>query len=59
MVLRKTTASYWARFAVVNAAASSVAVTVKPFAAPSCWMAVMPAGMASCRNPAVLEKTRT
>ena len=59
VVLRKTTAWYWARLAVVKVAASSVAVTVKPFAAPSCWMAAMPFGMEECRKPAVLEKTRT
>ena len=48
-----------ARLASVNAAASSVATTVKLLAAPSCWMAAMPWGMESCRNPAVLEKTST
>ena len=59
MVVRKTTASYWARLAAVKAAASSVAVTVKPLAVPSCRMAAMPAGMESCRKPAVLENTST
>jgi hypothetical protein len=49
VVLRNTTASYWARLAVVNAAASSVAVTVKVLAAPSSRIAWMPAGMESCR----------
>jgi hypothetical protein len=59
VVERKTTASYCARLAVVNAAPSSVAVTAKSFAAPSSWIAWIPAGMESCRNPAVLEKTST
>ena len=59
VVLRKTTASYWARLAVVKAAASSVAVTVKLFAAPRSRIAWMPAGIESCRKPAVLEKTST
>ena len=59
VVLRKTTASYRARLAVVKRSASSVAVTVKLLAAPRSRMAWMPAGMESCRNPAVLEKTST
>ncbi len=59
MVERKTTASYWARFALVNCVESSVASTLKSFWAPSCSMAAMPAGIESCRKPAVLEKTRT
>ena len=36
---------------MVNAAASSVAVTVKLFAAPRSRIAWMPAGMESCRKP--------
>ena len=40
----------------MNAAASSVASTAKPFAAPSCWIAAMPAGIESCRKPAVLRE---
>ena len=44
---------------MVNAAASSVAVTVKLLAVPRSRIAWMPAGMASCRKPAVLEKTST
>ena len=42
----------------MKAPASSVASTVKSLAAPSCWIAAMPAGIESCRKPAVLEKTR-
>ena len=59
VVLRKTTASYWARLAVVNAVASSVAVTVKLLAAPRSRIAWMPTAIESCRKPAVLQKTRT
>ncbi len=59
MVESQITAWYLARLASVNAAPSSVASTVNPLSAPSCWIAAMPAGMESCRNPAVLEKTRT
>ena len=55
----KTTAWYWARLEVVNWAASSVEVTVKPLAEPSCWIAAMPLGMDECRKPAVLLNTRT
>src|SRR5689334_10739973 len=54
-----TTDWYWARLAVVNAAASSVAVTVKLLAAPSDWTAAMPVPIDEWRKPAVLEKTRT
>ncbi len=43
----KTITSYWARFASVNAVASSVAVTVKLLAAPSDWIAAMPCGIES------------
>jgi hypothetical protein len=59
VVERKTTASYCARLAVVNAAASSVAATVKLLAAPRSRIAWMPCGIESCRKPAVLEKTST
>src|SRR5258706_8629030 len=59
VVDRNTTVWNWARFAVVNAAASSVAVTVKLLAAPSVWIAAMPLGMDEWRKPAVLEKTST
>ncbi len=59
VVLRKITASKRARLAVVNWAASSVAVTVKLFAAPSSRTACVPTAMESCRKPAVLEKTST
>ncbi len=59
MVLRKTTASYCARLAVVNAFASSVAVTVKLLAAPRSRISWMPCGIESCRKPAVLENTST
>lgn len=59
MVIRKTTARYPARLAVVKAPASSVVSTVKPFSVARPRSAVMPAGMASWRNPAVLEKTST
>jgi hypothetical protein len=58
-VFRKTTVSYWARLPVVNAFASSVAVTVKLLAAPRSRMVWMPMGMASWRKPAVLENTST
>ena len=40
-------------------AESSVAVTEKLLAAPSSRMVWMPAGIASCRKPAVLENTST
>ena len=53
------TASYWARFASVNAVASSVASTAKPLAAPISWTAVMPAWIESWREAAVLENTST
>ncbi len=59
MVLRNTTAAYFASPVAVNAAASSVAVTVKPLAEPRSRIAWTPAGMESCRKPAVFEKTRT
>ncbi|RGC66089.1 hypothetical protein C5N14_25400 [Micromonospora sp. MW-13] len=59
VVLRKITASYLARLAVLNAAASSVAVTVKLLAAPRSRTAWVPTAMESCRKPAVLEKTST
>jgi hypothetical protein len=55
----QTTAWYRARFCVVNALASSVASTVNPFWAPRLRIAVIPAGIESCRNPAVLENTST
>jgi hypothetical protein len=51
--------SKFARLASVNCAESSVAVTLKSFCWPSCWIAAMPLGIESWRNPAVLEKTRT
>ena len=40
---------------------SSVASTSKSFAAPSSWIAAMPAGMESCRNVVALvfENTST
>ena len=41
----------------MNAAASSVASTVKWCWAPSCWIAATPAGIESCRKAAVFEKT--
>ena len=59
MVESQITASYWARFASLNCVLSSVASTAKPLAAPSSWIAVMPAGIESCRKPAVSEKTST
>ena len=43
----------------MNCAPSSVASTVNPLAAPISVMAVIPAGIESCRKPAVLEKTST
>ena len=43
----------------VNAVESSVASTAKPLAAPICWIAAMPAGIESCRKPAVSENTST
>ena len=59
MVDSQITALNRARLASVNWVASSVASTVKLFCVPSCWIAVMPAGIESCRNPAVLLKTST
>ena len=59
VVLRNTTALYWARLAAVKALESSVASTVKSLAAPRSRMAWIPVGIESCRNPAVLEKTST
>ncbi|GGK89150.1 hypothetical protein GCM10007964_34810 [Sphaerisporangium melleum] len=59
MVLRKITALYWARLAAVKAVASSVAVTPKSPVTPRSRMAWTPAGMESCRKPAVLENTST
>ncbi len=58
MVERKTTARYRARLAVVKAAGSSVASTVKLFAAPRSRRAVTPSSMEEWRKPAVREKTR-
>ncbi len=59
VVESQTTAWYWARFAVVNWAASSVAVTEKPF----CGAELLDRGDAvrdgECRKPAVFENTRT
>ena len=43
----------------MNAVASSVAVTEKPYCAPRRSTARMPAPMESCRKPVVLLKTRT
>jgi hypothetical protein len=43
----------------VNAPASSVAATEKPFERPRLLIAAIPAGIESCLNPAVLEKTST
>ena len=43
----------------MNWAASSVAVTVKPLAVPSAWIAAMPCGIESWRKPAVFENTST
>jgi hypothetical protein len=59
VVESQITAAYLSRLASVNAAASSVASTVKPLSAPSCWIAAMPAGIERWRKPAVFEKTRT
>jgi hypothetical protein len=59
VVLRKTTASKRRRRFVVKALASSVAATEKPFARPRLLIAATPAGIESCLNPAVLEKTST
>ncbi|MNW50057.1 hypothetical protein D3C74_274970 [compost metagenome] len=56
VVESQITTSYCARFSSLKAAASSVTSTVKPFSVPSFSIAAMPAGIASCRNPAVLEK---
>src|SRR5262245_49666369 len=58
VVFRKTTASNAARPASVNTAASSVAVTRKPWSAPSFARAAAATGMLSWRKPAVLLKTR-
>ena len=41
----------------MNSDASSVASTCQFFCVPSDWTAAMPAGIESCRKPAVLEKT--
>jgi hypothetical protein len=57
VVLSQITTSYRARFASVNAAASSVASTRKWCRAPSCRIATVAAGIESCRKAAVLEKT--
>src|SRR5688572_20886175 len=59
VVLRNTTASNRARFASLNAAASSVATTEKLLAVPSAWTAAIPSSIESCRKPAVLLNTRT
>src|SRR5215210_5802257 len=59
VVLRKTTASKPRSRLRVNVDASSVALTEKPFARPRLRIDVMPAGIESWRNPAVLEKTST
>jgi hypothetical protein len=59
VVLRKTTAARPRNRLGVNALAFSVAETEKPFALPRPRIAAMPAGIESCRNPAVLEKTST
>jgi hypothetical protein len=58
VVERKTTTSYWARLASLNAVLSSVASTVKSLAVPRAWSAAIPCGIESCRKPAVSEKTR-
>jgi len=57
--LRNTTARYRTRLAGVKARASSVASTVKPCAAPSCFNTPMAWGIESWRNPRVFEKTST
>jgi hypothetical protein len=57
VVDRKITTSYWARFASVNAAASSVASTAKLCSAPSCLTAATPVGIDPCRKAAVFENT--
>ncbi len=59
VVLKNTTALYAASDAAVNTLLSSVAVTVNPFAAPRSRIAWMPAGIESCRKPAVLLNTST
>lgn len=59
MVERNTTALYPASEEAVNTEASSVAVTPKPLAVPSSRIAWIPAGIESCRNPAVFENTST
>ena len=51
------TTSYCSRLASVKAPPSSVTVTVKLLAVPSCWMAVVASSMLVCRKAAVLEKT--
>ncbi len=56
VVDNQMTTSYFASSVSLNMDASSVAVTVKLFAAASSVMAWIPAGIESCRNPAVLLK---
>lgn len=57
MVDSQITTSYFASSVSLNIAASSVAVTVKPFAVARSLIAWIPAGIESCRNAAVLLKT--
>lgn len=59
LVLLKTIALKRARFSSVNAAASSVASTSKPFSLPSFLIASMPAGIESWAKFVTLEKTST
>ncbi len=52
------TTSYLASSVSLNIAASSVAVTVKSLPAARSLIAWMPAGIESCRKPAVLLKIK-
>src|SRR5437867_11509162 len=58
VVFKKTTTRYFANSASLKRDVSSELTTVKPCSFPRARIAAIPAGIESCRNPAVFVNTR-
>ena len=57
-MFKKTTTRYFANSASLKRDVSSELTTVKPCSFPRARIAAIPAGIESCRNPAVFVNTR-